>query len=233
MNSISKQNEQKPHYHGHRDRLRERFLQSMGKDMPDYELLELLLFQAIPRKDVKPIAKKLLVEFDGINNIMTAPPEQLAEKGGISINAAIGLNAIYAVSLRMGQRSIENRPIITAWDDLISYCHSAMAHEKIEQFRILFLNNKNILIKDEVQQTGTVNHTPVYPREVIKRSLELGATALILVHNHPSGDPTPSKEDIIMTENIIEAGDIVNITVHDHIIIGKNDTFSMKNSGLI
>ncbi len=225
--------EEKPHYHGHRDRLRERFLQTLGKDMPDYELLELLLFQAIPRKDVKPLAKKLLVDFDGINSVLSAPVQTLVDKGNMSLNTAISLKTVQALAKRMGQRSIENRPVISAWEDLIAYCHSAMAHEDIEQFRVLFLNNKNVLIKDELQQTGTVNHTPVYPREVIKRSLELGATALILVHNHPSGDPEPSKDDIMMTEDIMAAGDIVGITVHDHLIIGKNDTFSMKNAGLI
>lgn len=222
-----------PHYHGHRDRLRERFLQTLGKDMPDYELLELLLFQAIPRKDVKPLAKQLLVDFNGINGVLSAPVEALVDKGGLSVNTAIGLKTVQTIAKRMGQRLIENRPVISAWEDLIAYCHSAMAHEAVEQFRVLFLNNCNVLIKDEIQQTGTVNHTPVYPREVIKRSLELGATALVLVHNHPSGDPSPSKDDIMMTEDIIAAGDIVGITVHDHLIIGKNDTFSMKNAGLI
>jgi DNA repair protein RadC len=231
--SVKIDKKEKPHYHGHRDRLRERFAETGGDNMPDYELLELLLFQAIPRKDVKPLAKKLLVDFDGLVGVLSSSVNDLVEKGGISFTAAVGLKSVQAAAIRLGQRKIEQRPVISAWNDLMTYCHSVMAHEKNEQFRILFLNPKNVLIKDEKQQTGTVNHTPVYPREVIKRALELGATALILVHNHPSGDPAPSRDDIAMTEKIVTAGDAVGITVHDHVIIGKEDSFSMKSTGLI
>lgn len=223
----------KPHYHGHRDRVREKFAQDNGATLADYELLELVLFAAIPRVDVKLLAKDLIQNFGSFAGVLTADIEQLEAVKGIKRNTAVHLKSIQASAKRLARQQIEKRPILGAWQDLIDYCYTAMAHEKKEQFRILFLNNKNILIKDEVQQVGTINHTPVYPREVVKRALELGATALILLHNHPSGDPKPSKDDIQMTQTIIDAAKGVGIVIHDHIIIGKKGPYSFRNAGLI
>ena len=225
--------ENKPHYHGHRDRVREKFTHDNGQSMADYELLELVLFAAIPRVDVKPLAKDLITQFGSFSGVLSADLEQLETIKGIKRNTAVHLKSIQTAATRLARQKMEDRPVLGAWQDLIDYCYTAMAHEKNEQFRILFLNNKNVLIKDEVQQVGTINHTPVYPREVVKRALELGATALILLHNHPSGDPKPSKDDINMTQVIIDAAKGVGITIHDHIIIGKKGPYSFRNAGLI
>lgn len=225
--------EKKPHYHGHRDRVREKFIKDNGHTLADYELLELLLFAAIPRVDVKPLAKELIEQFGSFAGVISADLEQLEAVKGIKRNTAVHLKSVQAASKRLARQQLEKRPVLGAWQDLIDYCYTAMAHEKKEQFRILFLNNKNVLIKDEVQQVGTINHTPVYPREVVKRALELEATALILIHNHPSGDPKPSQDDIKMTQVIIDAAKGVGITIHDHLIIGKKGPYSFRNAGLI
>lgn len=222
-----------PHHVGHRDRLRERFLKSGPDGLQDYELLEIVLFSAIPRKDVKPLAKSLLKEFGSLSAVMGASIVGLQKVKGISENAAVLLKSVHALTQKMLRGDIEKKPILSSWQKLIDYCHVAMAHEKREQFRVLFLNRKNQLMADEVQQVGTVDHTPVYPREIVKRALELGATALILVHNHPSGDPNPSDSDIAMTEEIIRAAAALDILVHDHLVISQNGHISFKSLGLL
>jgi DNA repair protein RadC len=221
------------HYHGHRDRLRERFRESGDRALADYELLELLLFSLIPRRDTKPIAKALLDRFGSLPEIFGAPVERLMEISGIGEIVATDLKLIGALAHRMLKSEIKSRPVLASWSSVIEYCRAAMAFEAREQFRILFLDKKNALIADEVQQTGTVDHTPVYPREVVKRALELSATAIILVHNHPSGDPTPSRADIDMTRMIVDTAKPLGITVHDHIIIGKGGHASLKGLKLI
>lgn len=222
----------KPHYTGHRDRLRERFLASPDA-LPDYELLELLLFMAIPRRDVKPIAKVLIARFGNLAGVMNASLGDLQGVEGISENTAIAIKTIQSAGLRMLKQDIIKKPVLGSWQRLLDYLHASMAHEKKEHFRLLFLNKKNELIADEVQQSGTVDHTPAYPREIMKRALELGATALILVHNHPSGDSTPSQADIDMTRQILAAAAPFGIMVHDHLIVSRSGTTSFKSLGLI
>lgn len=217
-----------PHYHGHRDRLRARFQASGAEGMQDYELLELLLFRLLPRRDTKPIAKALIKRFGSFSEVLSAPPALLQEVDGLGPTVVTDLKVILAASQRFSRSKVPDRPILGSWSELLDYCHTQMAYENKEQFRILFLDKKNKLIADEVQQVGTVDHTPVYPREVIKRSLELSATALILLHNHPSGDPTPSNADIQMTRAIDEIAKPLGITVHDHIIIAKDGHASMR-----
>ena len=201
--------------------------------MPDYELLELLLFRAIPRQDVKPLAKRLIAEFGGFNEVMAASPERLRRFAGVGNGAVQELKIVEAAAHRMAQVRILNKPVLSSWDGLLEYCQTALAYQPLEQFRILFLDRKNILIADEAQQKGTVDHVPVYPREVVKRALELNASALILVHNHPSGDPTPSEADIQMTETVRVAAQALGITLHDHLIIGKTDNCSFRSMGLL
>lgn len=231
--SDAKPKEEKPHHAGHRDRLRGRFIKSGPGACEDYELLEMLLFAAIPRRDVKPLAKKLLSEFGGIAGVLAASHEDLKKVKGLNDNSAALLKVAHALTQRMLLGDIEKKPVLGSWQKLIDYCYVAMAHEKREHFRVLFLNRKNQLIADEVQQIGTVDHAPVYPREIIKRALELGATALILVHNHPSGDPAPSDSDLAMTEEIIRAARALDVLVHDHLIISKNGHTSFKSLGLL
>lgn len=222
-----------PHHVGHRDRLRERFLKSGVAGLQDYELLEIVLFSAIPRRDVKPLAKDLLKAFGSLSGVMGAEIADLQKVKGLGENAAVLMKAIHALTQRGLLGDIEKKPVLSSWQKLIDYCTVAMAHEKREQFRVIFLNRKNQLMADEVQQVGTVDHTPVYPREIVKRALEIGATALILVHNHPSGDPTPSDTDIAMTDEIIRAAAALDILVHDHLIISQNGYTSFKSLGLL
>jgi DNA repair protein RadC len=191
-----------PHYHGHRDRLRARFTEIGGDSLPDYELLELVLFRSIPRRDVKPIAKELLRRFGSFAEVLAAPPARLTEVEGIGESVVTDLKIVEASARRLARGAVAKRPVLSSWAAVLDYCRTAMAFADREQFRLLFLDKRNALIADEVQQSGTVDHTPVYPREVVKRALELSATALILVHNHPSGDPTPSSADIKMTRKI-------------------------------
>ena len=218
---------------GHRERLRARFRKVGIDGVQDYELLELILFRAIPRRDIKPLAKELIATFGGFAQTLAAPIDRLTEIKGVSENVAQELKIVHAASIKLAQERILNRPVISSWNDLLAYCRAAMADEKTELFRILFLDKKNILIADEVQQRGTVDHTPVYPREVVKRALELGASAIILVHNHPSGDPTPSHADIEMTKQIVSAARTLNIRVHDHLVIGHDNHASFKSLGLL
>ena len=223
----------KPHYHGHRDRLRARFREAGASALSDYELLELLLFRSIPRADTKAPAKALLKRFGSFAEVLGAPEHLLREVDGIGETAAFDLKAMAAAASRMSKGAIATRPVLGSWAQVIDYCRAAMAFEPREQFRILFLDKKNVLIADEVQQSGTVDHTPVYPREVVKRALELSSTAIILVHNHPSGDPTPSRADIDMTKTIIETAGPLGIAVHDHIIVGRNGHASLRGLRLI
>ncbi|MER8582292.1 DNA repair protein RadC [Mesorhizobium sp. M1423] len=222
----------KPQYFGHRDRLRERFAAGPNT-LPDYELLELLLFRLIPRADTKPVAKALLARFGTLAEVLGAPVERLQEVKGIGPAVALDLKVVAATAQRMARGEIAGRELLSTWTQVLEYCRSVMAFEEREQFRILFLDKKNALIADEVQQVGTVDHTPVYPREVVRRALELSATAIILAHNHPSGDPTPSRADIEMTKLIIETAKPLGIAVHDHIIIGRKGHSSMKGLLLI
>jgi len=226
-------NSGKPHYAGHRGRLRERFMRDLGASMEDYEILEMLLALALPRVDTKPLAKDLLDRFGSFAGVIAADPVDLAKTRGIKEAAVTPLKLVQTAALRLAKHQIMEQPVISSWDNLISYLHIAMSREKVEHLRLLFLDNKNRLIADEVQQRGTVNHTPLYPREVMKRALDLHASALILVHNHPSGDPTPSADDIHMTNEIRDAADRLGIRLHDHIIIGRNTQTSFKAEGLL
>lgn len=215
----------------HRKRLRERFLSGGAAAMPDYELLELVLFRAIPRQDVKPLARLLIDTFSDFNRVLSAPASQLSAVKGVGDAVLLELKIVEAAAHRLSRSKIMQRHVLSSWDALLDYCHTTMAHRETEQFRILFLDTKNTVIADEEQAKGTVDHVPVYPREVVKRALELNASALILVHNHPSGDPTPSDADIQMTRQIATAAKALGIAVHDHLIIGKEDEASFRALG--
>lgn len=217
----------------HRKRLRTRFMEGGADAMPDYEMLELILFRAIPRQDVKPLARRLLDIFGDFNRVISATPQRLQEIKGVGDAVILELKVVEASTHRMVRSKILERPVISSWDAVLDYCHTTMAHDEVEQFRVLFLDKKNILIADEKQAQGTVDHVPVYPREVVKRALELNASALILVHNHPSGDPTPSDADITITQQINEAATALNITLHDHLIIGKSTEVSFRSEGYL
>ncbi|WP_283176267.1 DNA repair protein RadC [Gemmobacter sp. 24YEA27] len=217
----------------HRRRLRTRFLEGGAVAMPDYELLELLLFRAIPRQDVKPLARLLLETFGDFNRVVTAPLVRLMQVKGVGEAVALELHIVGAAAQRMMRARVINQPVLSSWDALLDYCHTVMAHRETEQFRILFLDRKNVLIADEEQARGTVDHVPVYPREVVKRALELNASALILVHNHPSGDPTPSDCDVTMTLRVQDACRALNITLHDHLVIGKGREMSFRSQGYL
>ena len=223
---------EKPHYWGHRARVRERVMKSGVEMMADYELLELLLFYSIERIDTKPLAKRLLERFGTLGDIFAAEPTQLREFE-IDQKTLIHFRAMREVGRRLAERKVKDMPVLTNWQQLIDYCHAALAHEKTEQFRILFLDRKNVLIADEIQQRGTIDHTPVYPREVVKRALDHNAAALILVHNHPSGDPKPSRDDIEMTREIRKAAEALGISIHDHLVIGRKGHASFRSLGLL
>ena len=216
------------HYHGHRRRLRQRFLAAGSEAISDYEMLELILFRAIPQRDVKPLAKDLLATFGSFSEVIAAPLERLNEVDGLGEAAITELKIVQAAANRLVRGEVKQRQVLSSWSNVLDYCRAAMAFESKEHFRILFLDKGNHLIADEQHQTGTVDHTPVYPREVVKRALELSATAVILVHNHPSGDPTPSRADIDMTRAIVEVARPLGISVHDHLIVGKDGHASLK-----
>lgn len=217
----------------HRARLRERFLVGGADALPDYELLELVLFRAIPRRDVKPLARQLLDVFGDFNAVLSAPVQRLREIPGVGDAVVTELKIVEAAAHRLARSRVLRKHVVSSWDALLDYCQTAMAHRETEQFRILFLDRKNVLIADEAQARGTVDHVPVYPREVVKRALELNASAFILVHNHPSGDPTPSQADIDMTIQIQTAADALGITLHDHLVIGKSRELSFRSEGLL
>ena len=222
-----------PHYLGHRERLRARFLETGGAGMPDYEILELILFGVFRQGDVKPLAKRLVQEFGSLGGVLAADAARLREVKGCGETAIAALKVTREAGLRLLRGDVLQRPVISSWQALLDYCRAALADEPTEQFRILFLDRKNHVIKDERQQQGTVDHTPVYPREVVKRALELQASALILVHNHPSGDPTPSAADIEMTRQVREAARAVGIALHDHVVIGRKTHASFRSLGLL
>jgi len=216
----------------HRKRLRERFLSGGANALPDYEMLELVLFRAIPRQDVKPLARSLIERFGDFNRVISAPTTQLSAVKGVGEAVLLELKVVEAAAHRLSRSKVMQRHVLSGWDALLDYCHTTMAHRETEQFRLLYLDTRNTVIADEEQAKGTVDHVPVYPREVVKRALELNASALILVHNHPSGDPTPSDADIVMTRQITAAANALNITVHDHLIIGKETETSFRALGL-
>ena len=218
---------------GHRERLRQRFLQGGAEAMPDYELLELTLFAAVPRRDVKPLAHALIDRFGGFAEVIAARRERLLEVPGVG-EAVVGqLKIVEAAAQRLAKTRVMGRPALSSWSALLDYCMAAMARNPTEQFRVLFLDRKNVLVADEVQARGTVDHAPVYPREIVKRALEHGASAIILVHNHPSGDPSPSRADVEMTQQVVEAARALGISLHDHIIVGRQGHASFKALGLI
>jgi len=218
---------------GHRKRLRNRFVDGGADAIPDYEMLELVLFRCLRRQDVKPLADKLLRHFGDFNRVVSASRAQLLEVDGVGEAVATEIKIVEAAAHRLARSKVLKRHVVSSWDALVAYCHTVMAHRMTEQFRILFLDRKNAVIADEAQAQGTVDHVPVYPREVVKRALELNASALILVHNHPSGDPTPSQSDIEMTKAIQTAAETLGITLHDHLIVGKSTELSFRSHGLL
>ncbi|GGD21756.1 RadC family protein [Sinisalibacter lacisalsi] len=223
-----------PSYIGdHRKRLRARFMEGGADALPDYEMLELVLFRAIPRQDVKPLARALLDRFGDFNGVVSASRNRLVEVGGVGEAVVAELKIVEAAAQRLARARVIRRDVISSWEALLDYCHTTMAHRDIEHFRVLFLDRRNTLIADEEQARGTVNHVPVYPREVAKRALELNASALILVHNHPSGDPTPSDSDVTMTARIQAAAEALDITLHDHLIIGRSQELSFREAGYL
>lgn len=231
---VTEQTHQLPSYiRDHRRRLRERFMAGGADALPDYEMLELVLFRAIPRRDVKPLAHALMDQFQDFNGVISAPPERLAEIHGVGNAAIQELKIIEAAAHRLARSRVLGRHVVSSWDALVDYCHTAMAHRDTEHFRILYLDRKNTVIADEAQAKGTIDHVPVYPREVVKRALVLNASALILVHNHPSGDPAPSEADISMTRQVQEAAKTLGIELHDHLIIGKSCEFSFRANGYL
>ena len=225
--------EGKPDFLGHRERLRERFMTGGAGALADYELLELLLAFVIPRQDTKPLAKRLIAEFGSFAAAISAEPRRLAAVNGVGERTAVMLKTVQAAAHKLAQGQVTGRDAIGSWTQLMDYCQARLGHAGVEEFHVLFLDRKNNLIADEAQQRGTVDHAPVYPREVVKRALELGATALILVHNHPSGDPTPSRADVDMTKQVIQAAQPLGIVVHDHVVIARGRHASFKSLGLL
>ena len=223
---------EKPHYHGHRKRLRQRFDKAGADGLPDYELLELLLCQALPRQDVKPLAKRLIERFGTVGGVLGAEKEALKDVAGVGDAVVHTLKLVDALGVRALRETVMGRPVIATWQSVLDYCSAQLSHRKTEHFRILYLDSHNALIADEEQQHGTVDHVVLYPREVIKRALEHGASAVILVHNHPSGDPSPSRADIELTKEVAKAGATLGVTVHDHLVIGRSRHVSLKEAGL-
>ncbi|GHC79010.1 RadC family protein [Limoniibacter endophyticus] len=224
---------EKPHYLGHRERLRERFREQGAAALADYEILEIILFRSIPRADTKQPAKALLKRFGSLAEVFGAPERLLREVPGIGEAAAFDLKMVAAAAQHMTRGAVQKRELLSSWAQVLDYCRAAMAFEPKEHFRVLFLDKKNYLIADELQQSGTVDHTPVYPREVVKRALELSASALLLVHNHPSGDPAPSRADVDMTRQIVDIAKPLGVVVHDHIIIGKQGHASLRGLNMM
>jgi len=229
---LAKGSDDEPHYYGHRERLRQRLVTGGAENLPDYELLEVILFASNPRADMKPLAKALLERFGSLAALLSAEAEALAA-AELGLAGIAALKSVREAALRLMKSELRERPLINSWDKLIDYCKAHIAHNKVEEFHILFLDRKNVLIEHERQQRGTVDHTPVYTREVVKRALDLGASALILVHNHPSGDPSPSKADIAVTKEIVKAAQPLGLTVHDHLIIGRGHHASLRDLNLL
>lgn len=227
------QNENLPHYVGHRKRQKDKFLKSPPNSFSDYELIELMLFQSIPRKDVKPLAKELLNKFGNLNNLINTSREKLSEVKGVNQNFFISLQIIKELMNRVLINQVMNQNVIGSWGALLEYLKFNMGNLQVEQFRVLFLNKKNSLMADEIMATGTIDQTPVYPREIIKRILVHEAGAIILVHNHPSGSAKPSSSDIELTAQIVNACRVVNVSVHDHVIIGRGEYYSFKTNMLL
>ncbi len=222
-----------PHHAGHRDRLRTRFREAGADALADYELLELILFRTIPRRDVKPLAKELIARFGGLAEVLGADIERLCETPGVKEAVALDLKIFQAAARRIARDRVMHQPVISSWSALLDYCRTAMADEAKEQFRVLFLDKKNRLMADEILGHGTIDHAPVYPREIAHRALKHGATAIILLHNHPSGDPTPSRADIEMTKAVAEALKPLGVVVHDHLVIGRERVASFKSLELL
>jgi DNA repair protein RadC len=222
-----------PHQIGHRKRLKLRFMDGGADALPDYELLEMVLFTAIPQGDVKPLAKDLIMRFGGFANVISAAPERLVEVKGVGPAVVTNLKIVQAAAIRLAKREAMTQPVLSSFSAVLNYCMSAMAREEREQFRVLFLDRKNMLIADEVQNKGTVDHTPAYPREVVRRALELSAVSIVLVHNHPSGDPTPSRNDVELTKEIVAAAKTLGIAVHDHLIVAKQHHASLRALGMM
>lgn len=234
QSGANKSSPQQPSYiRDHRKRLRERFLKGGATALPDYEILELVLFRAIPRTDVKPLARLLLETFGDFNRVVSAPRERLLPIRGVGESVVCELKIIEAAAQRLARSKVMQKDVISGWDAIVDYCHTTMAHRETEQFRVLFLDRKNVLIADEEQARGTVDHVPVYPREVVKRALELNSSAFILVHNHPSGDPSPSQADITVTSQIDDAAQALGLTLHDHLIVGKSRELSFRAEGYL
>ncbi len=213
--------------------MRHRFLKDLGAGFSDYELVELILFSARPRSDVKPLAKALIGRFGSFADLIAAEPAAIRAVGDVGDSTVAALKVIHTAALRLARSQVLDRPVISSWQQLLDYCYSAMARESREQLRLLYLDRKNKLIDDEIHQTGTIDHAPVYPREIVKRALDLGASAIIMVHNHPSGDPTPSRGDIDMTREVQAAAEKLGITLHDHLVIGRSGHASFKSLGLL
>ncbi len=224
---------QKADHLGHRERLRARLLERGGESLADYEVLEMLLFGARSRGDTKPLAKRLIAQFGSLGAVLAASPAELQQVKGMGEISSALIKIVHEAGRRMTREEMHDRPVMSSWKKVVEYCRAEIGHEPVEQLHLLFLDRKNFLIADEPHQRGTIDHTPVYPREVIKRALELSASAIILVHNHPSGDPTPSRADIKMTKDIVDAAGSLNITILDHIVIGKRGHFSFKSNGLL
>ena len=223
----------RPDYLGHRERLRERLLAGGAAPLADYELLEFLLYAARPRGDTKPLAKALIARFGSLAGVLGAERDALMGVAGMGAASAAALVAVREAGLRLVRAEVRHRHAVASWQQLLDYLTAAAGYAETEEFHLLFLDRKNMLIADERQQRGTVDHVPVYPREVVKRALELGAAAVIMVHNHPSGDTTPSKGDIEMTKAVARALAAVGVTVHDHVIVGRGRHASFKSLGLL
>jgi DNA repair protein RadC len=224
---------EKPHWAGHRERLRQRFLEGGAGALQPYEILELLLFAALPRRDVKPLAKQLIATFGSLGGVFTASPAQLAARGGLSDNTIATLKIVQAAAEAMLREEASDKPVLSSWADVLAYLRVAMGFEAREQVRTLFLDKKNRLLHDETPQQGTVDQAPLYPREIARRAIELGASAVILAHNHPSGDPTPSQADIATTKDVAAALGVLGIVLHDHIVVGRTRTASFRRLGLL
>ncbi len=222
-----------PHYLGHRERLRARLLASKKGTLPDYEILEMLLFATKPRGDTKPLAKQLITEFGSFARVINAPPEVLKKVKGVGDGVVATFRIVQEASIRLIKEEVTEKTVLQSWKSLLDYCRATMGHLKTEQFRVLFLDTKNQVIADELQEVGTIDRAAVYPREIVKRALYLEAASIILVHNHPSGDTKPSRADIDITKQIIAAAGTVNIQVHDHVIISHKSHYSFKSNGII